>query len=323
MVYLLRDYRFYSLLIALLMMLWVFIKPDTLAQQPIYNLTVIVDITRSMNATDYQYGDKAVSRLEFVKHSLRELLATLPCQSKISLGVFTERRSTLLFQPIEVCSGFNEIETTLAALDWRMAWAADSRIAQGLKQTLDSLKNSDTRLVFMTDGQEAPPVNPRYAIDFTALKTKTKGVIIGVGGLQAVPIPKFNEKGESIGVYSVDDVTHRSSFGESNLNPEAIEGYDARNAPFGKTAVTGTEHLAALQESYLQQIASTLNFHYARLTDSESLKQALQDAQIATFKIVPVDSRWQYVTLAFSLLILSNLLPLCQRLYPFNKLKFR
>jgi mxaL protein len=315
------DYRFYSLLIALLMMIWGFIKPDALAQQPIYNLTVIVDITRSMNAADYQYDDKAVSRLQFVKHSLGELLATLPCQSKVSLGVFTERRSTLLFQPIEVCSGFNEIETTLAALDWRMAWAADSRIAQGLKQTLDSLKNSDTRLVFMTDGQEAPPVNPRYAVDFAALKTKTKGLIIGVGGLQAVPIPKFNEKGESIGVYSADDVPHRSSFGESNLNPETLEGYDARNAPFGKVAVTGTEHLTALQESYLQQIAGILGFHYARLTDTGSLKKALVDAHITTLKTVPVDRRWQFATLALSLLLLIYLLPLCQHLYCFTRFR--
>ncbi|MDP3010834.1 MAG: VWA domain-containing protein [Methylococcales bacterium] len=307
------DYRFYSLLIALSAMLLAFITPNTVAKQPIYNLTIIVDITRSMNAMDYQQGDKAVSRLTFVKHSLHELLATLPCQSKVSLGVFTERRSTLLFQPIEVCTGFNEIDATLAALDWRSAWAADSRIAQGLKQTLDGLKNSDSTLVFMTDGQEAPPVNPRYAVDFSALATKKKGLIVGVGGLQAVPIPKFNEKGESIGFYSADDVPHRSSFGESNLNPETIDGYDARNAPFGKAAVSGTEHLSALQESYLQNIATALGFHYTRLTDTANLKQALQDAHIATLKTVVIDRRWQFATLALSLLMCIYLLPHGQR----------
>lgn len=119
------DYRFYAVLLALFAMLVALFKPTTLAEQPIYHLTVIVDITRSMNATDYQQGDKAVSRLSFVKHSLRELLKTLPCQSTLSLGVFTERRSTLLFKPIEVCTGFNEIDSTLNALDWRMAWAAE------------------------------------------------------------------------------------------------------------------------------------------------------------------------------------------------------
>lgn len=315
------DYRFYALLIALLAMLLVFITPNRLAKQPIYNLTIIVDITRSMNALDYQQGDKAVSRLTFVKQTLHELLATLPCQSKVSLGVFTERRSTLLFQPIEVCTGFNEIDASLAALDWRSAWAADSRIAQGLKQTLDSLKNSDSHLIFFTDGQEAPPVNPRYAVDFSALKQQNKGVIVGVGGLQAIPIPKFNEKGESIGFYSADDVPHRSSFGESNLNPEAIEGYDARNAPFGKAAVTGTEHLSALQESYLQNTASALGFHYSRLTDTANLKQALQDAQIATLKTVAIDRRWQFATLALCLLMFIYLLPHCQRLYHFTKLR--
>lgn len=307
------DYRFYALLLAWLIMLLALLKPTVLTEQPIYHLTVIVDITRSMNATDYQQGDKAISRLNVVKHSVRELLNTLPCQSTLSLGVFTERRSTLLFKPIEVCSGFNEIDSTLNALDWRMAWAADSRIAQGLKQTLDSLKNSDTRLIFFTDGQEAPPVNPRYAVDFFALKTQKTGLIVGVGGLQAVPIPKFNDKGEAIGFYTADDVPHRSSFGESNLNPEQIEGYDARNAPFGRSAVVGTEHLSALQETYLQQIAQSLGFHYHRLSDVSALRLALDTAQLADIKTLPVDRRGQLALLAFGLLSMMHLFALYKR----------
>lgn len=299
------DYRFYFLWFALMSALLIFIKPQALENKPIYHLTVVVDITRSMNAADYQQNDKPLSRLEFVKKSLQQLLLDLPCESTISLGVFTERRSTLLFEPIEVCAGLTEIESTLNALDWRMAWAADSRISQGLKQSVESLKKSDSTLVFMTDGQEAPPINPRYVPDLLALKDKMKGLIVGVGGLQAVPIPKFNERGEKIGFYSADDVPHRSTFGESNLNPETIEGFDARNAPFGKNAVAGTEHLSALQEGYLQQLSETLGFHYSRLiVEDYSLKQALDDANLNVIKTVQTDQRWKFATLALVLLTL-------------------
>ena len=308
------DYRFYFLLLALMSALLIFIKPQALENKPIYHLTVVVDITRSMNATDYEKDNKPISRLEFIKHSLKQLLLDLPCQSTISLGVFTERRSTLLFEPIEVCSGLTEIESTLNALDWRMAWAADSRIAQGLKQTVESLKKSDSTLVFMTDGQEAPPINPRYAPDLLALKDKMKGLIVGVGGLQAEPIPKFNERGEKIGFYSADDVPHRSTFGESNLNPETIEGFDARNAPFGKNAVVGTEHLSALQEGYLQQLSETLGFHYSRLiAEDYSLKHALDDANLNVIKAVQTDQRWKFALIALVLLTLTYMMNLSSK----------
>lgn len=293
----LKDYRFYLLVSAFIAMLCVFLFPTRLENKPIYHLTFIIDITRSMNATDYQQNDKAVSRLEFVKKSLQQLLLELPCQSTISLGVFTERRSTLLFEPIEVCAGLIEIESTINALDWRMAWAADSRISHALKQTIESLKNSETTLVFLTDGQEAPPINPRYAPDLLGLKDKMKGLIVGVGGLQPVQIPKFNERGEQIGFYNPDDVPHRSTFGESDLNPEKIEGYDARNAPFGKNAFVGSEHLSALQEDYLQQLSQTLNFHYSRLNNEFSIKQALDEANLYVVKAVETDQRWKFAAL--------------------------
>ena len=80
------DYRFYFLVIALSSMLLMFVFPQRLENKPIYNLTVIVDITRSMNATDYEKDAKPISRLEFMKQSLQKLLLDLPCESTISLA---------------------------------------------------------------------------------------------------------------------------------------------------------------------------------------------------------------------------------------------
>jgi len=297
-----KNYRFWLLSLALLAMLVAFICPTQNQPRPIYNYTFIIDITRSMNAADYQLDGQAVSRLDYVKHSLRGLLAKLPCQSKVGLGLFTERRSTLLFEPIEVCKGFNEIDTALAQVDWRMAWAADSRIASGLLNTLQMLEKLDTHVIFITDGQEAPPVNPRYRSDFAAVKGRAKGMVIGAGGLQAVPIPKFNNKGEPDGFYRPDDVPHRSTFGESDLNPEKIQGYNARNAPFGNDTNAGNEHLTALQESYLQALSAEAGLRYQRLTDVEALATALQTPEFAGQKIAAVDVRWQMALAALSLI---------------------
>lgn len=306
----LRDYRSICLLVALLAMLGLFIKPVSRQHAPQYNFTFVVDITRSMNAMDYKIADRAVSRLEFVKHQLRALLHHLPCSTKIGLAVFTERRSSLLFEPMEICTSYTELDTTISKLDWRMAWAADSNIAKGLSNTLAMLQKNHSAVVFITDGQEAPPVNPSYLPDFASVKGKAKGVIVGTGGLQAVPIPKFDAQGNASGFYQQDDVPHRSSFGQSNLDPSQIEGYDARNAPFGSKAVVGNEHLSALQESYLIQLAHQAGLNYTRLTDLEPLQQVLQRPEFSIQQLAFVDVRGYFATVALLMFCCIYLPPL-------------
>jgi mxaL protein len=303
----LKDYRTWCLLVALIAMLVLFLVPSKQQKTPTYNYTFIIDITRSMNATDYQQDNQAVSRLHFVKQTLRELLRDLPCESKVGLGLFTERRSTLLFEPLEVCSAYTEIDTAISKIDWRMAWAADSNIAKGLLSTLEMLQKSDSSVIFMSDGQEAPPVNPNYQADFSTVKGQAKGMIIGVGGLQAVPIPKFDSQGKQTGFYSQDDVPHRSTFGQSNLDPSQIEGYNARNAPFGSNAATGNEHLTALQETYLERLGAESGLAYSRLTDLQNLSPALKNPKLATEKVVQTDIRRQPALLALLMLSLVYL----------------
>jgi mxaL protein len=301
---LLKDYRAWCLALALMLLLLMALFPTRMETQPVYKLMAVVDITRSMNAEDYQLDGKSISRLEFVKRSLRELAASLPCQSKLGIGVFTERRSSILFEPIEVCSGYSELDKAIAAMDWRMAWAADSRIASGLLNTLQLSSAKDTNVLFITDGQEAPPLNSRYKTEFSGLKGKVNGLIIGAGGLQPVAIPKFDHKGQRIGVYGPVDVPHRSSFGESDLNPEKIEGYDARNAPFGKQAAVGNEHQSALQESYLQQLAAETGLNYHRLQNDVSLSGAIEKYAVASRINVDTDIRAYYVLPVLVLLLL-------------------
>jgi mxaL protein len=185
-----------------------------------------------------------------------------------------------------------------------MAWAADSNIAKGLLSTLEMLQKSDSSVIFITDGQEAPPDNPGYQADFSGLKGQAKGMIVGVGGLQAVPIPKFDSQGKQTGFYTRDEVPHSSSFGQSNLDPSQIKGYNARNAPFGNDNSARNEHLTALQESYLQALSAEAGLRYQRLTDVEALAMALQIPEFAGQRLAAVDVRWQMALAALALVVL-------------------
>ncbi|MCI0655039.1 MAG: VWA domain-containing protein [Methylococcaceae bacterium] len=265
----------------------------------------VVDITRSMNVQDYKIDSRATARLDFAKQALVRAVRDLPCGSRAGLGVFTERRSTLLFTPIEICQGYGEIVEAIDHLHWAMAWAADSRVAKGFHSALELVRDFDANLIFLTDGHESPPLNPRYATSFQEFKGKIKGLIIGAGGLTPAPIPKFDSRGKPIGFYSAGDVPHRSNYGLSHLDPSEIQGYDPRNAPFGSEQVTGNEHLSALRESYLKQLAVQSGFDYHRLTSFEKFSEATRAPSLARIRTVPVDFAWLAASAALGLLILS------------------
>lgn len=270
------------------------------------NLAVI-DITQSMNVEDYRIDGRPVSRLAFSVAALRGAVAELPCGSKLGLAVFTERRPLLLFEPIETCDGYAAISTTLANLDWRMAWAADSRIADGLYNTMESFRGYQATLLFLTDGHEAPPVNPRYRRSFDDLRGAMRGALIGVGAGEPSPIPRYDESGRRAGFVRAEDVPHRSTFGLSELAPDQIEGYHARNAPFGSEATIGSEHLSAMREDYLRQLAGDSGLGFARLSRAGDLLAAMTDPRDAVPVTVRIDLRWIPASLALALLTLAYL----------------
>lgn len=279
------------------------------SERPVFTHLAVVDITQSMNVEDYRLENRMVSRLEFVKDSLRQSLAALPCGSKLGLAVFTERRPFLLFEPVEVCTGYAALDTAIAELDWRMAWDADSRIAEGLRNGLETLVGLGN-LLFFSEGQEAPPLNPRYRPDLHSYQGKAKGVLLGIGGLTPVPIPKFSAEGKPEGFYREDEVPQRSTFGLSEVAPDEVEGYHARNNPFGNPKSGGTEHLSALREDYLRQLAQESGLLYRRIDTLQALKQALLEPSLATPKTVDTDIRWLPASLALLALIAAYGLPL-------------
>ncbi|GEP07078.1 VWA domain-containing protein [Methylobacterium oxalidis] len=277
--------RFQALALALALVLATFAVPPLPLTRDGVRLLAVVDITGSMNVRDYAAAGRPESRLEAAKAALLRLVSGLPCGSQVALGLFTERRPFLLFEPVEVCADFAPLDGAISALDWRMAWEADSRVAAGLYRSVAMAGDLDADLLFVTDGQEAPPLPPSGTPPFDGRVGAVRGLIVGAGGYALSPIPKFNDRGRETGFFSETDVQQENRFGPPPADAEAREGYNPRNAPFGSAAARGTEHLSSVREAHLRDLAARTGLAYAHLDGADSL--AAPVAAAATPRPVP------------------------------------
>ncbi|MES1931793.1 MxaL protein [Salinisphaera shabanensis T35B1] len=325
----LADWRFWALLCAFVLATATFVVPRWPLQQRVYSTLFVIDITRSMNVADYRVAGEPVTRLARAKAAVAATIARLPCGSQAGLALFTERTVNITLMPLEVCGHFNSLQASIDQIDWRMAWAADSNVNRALVDGMEKLRalrgqagiDDTTSLVMLTDGHEAPPVNSRYEPDPALLVPGKKkdepgappadsaplhGLIVGVGGYTPVPIPKYSPEGERIGVYDEDDVPQAANFGQP-ANPEAIEGYVPRNAPWGRAAKNGTEHLSAVRETHLQDMAEKADFGYVHLDADSALYPLITPPDWAEIQTRASDIRWLFGVAA---LVLAVCVPL-------------
>jgi mxaL protein len=272
----LRDARFWLLSAALICFLAALFVPRAAALRNAVDVLFVVDVTGSMNTRDYLQGGRPVSRLETVKAILQQTLVDLPCQSQVSLAIFAERRIFLLFNPIEVCENFAPIAGAVAALNWREGWEGDSHIAEGLYKAIALADGLHTDLVFMTDGQEAPPLPWNGGPPFDGRPGVVKGLVVGVGGYSLSPIPKYDENGREIGFYGPNDVMQESHYGLPPPGAENRPGYNARNAPFGNVNINNNENLSSVKEPYLKGLAEKTGMAYTHLDDESDFLEALR-----------------------------------------------
>ena len=296
---------------ASLLLLIAVLMPDLPFPSKKFDYFFMIDITRSMNVEDYVDDQgNPISRLEKVKADTLAVIQKLPCGSRVGLGVFTERMPTLLYTPMEVCSDYPEIRESIRRIDWRMAWVADSNIILALANTFELMRTveiDETTLVFFTDGQEAPPMNSRYAPDLAEMqetgedRTAIKGILVGTGDHALSRIPKYDEDGTQIGFYTAEDVPQGTTFGLPE-DPSKIEGYVPRNAPWGNQSRVGNEHLSSVKEEYLKSLAEPSKLHYHHLQNANQLYQALTHDQFSQRHIRQTDL--SFIPASFALLLL-------------------
>ncbi|MHC8943422.1 vWA domain-containing protein [Advenella incenata] len=324
------DYRFWLLAAAFCLAVAGCFRPQINAEQDRPELLFVVDITGSMNVRDYGVEGDLHSRLDEVRLKLKQTLARLPCGSRAGLAVFSERRSFLLLEPVEVCENFAPLAATLDELDWRMAWEGDSYITKGLESGLEIAESMGVSLVFLSDGHEAPPLpaaqseighmmmqgeaqvraqtlNTPTATARVGASEKTVGLIAGVGGRSPSPIPKFDETGLQTGFFGADEVEQENRNGPPPADASSREGWHARNAPFGASSATGSEHLSSLKESHLRTLATSHGMTYTTLADSGALTESIMSNAKKHKVLTPIQLAPYLAGLAWVLLIVFYL----------------
>jgi mxaL protein len=279
-----------SLVLAALLLLAALFEPGMPAPSARVEHLVVLDITQSMNVPDAPgaSGGAMRSRLDAAKAALAAAVQELPCGSKLGWAVFSEYRAFVLLAPVEVCGNRNELLATLQEIDGRMAWTGNSEVAKALNSSLRAARElvGKPSVVFVSDGHEAPPVNPRYrpAFDDGLRDAGVTGLIVGVGGDTPLPIPKTDPSGRPLGHWRADEVlqTDPRSLGRggSVRGEQMVDDQDNVVVPPLPGATPGREHLSSLRESYLRLLASETGLGYHRLQDAGSLLVALTDASL-------------------------------------------
>ncbi|MEP6875502.1 MAG: vWA domain-containing protein [Burkholderiales bacterium] len=284
------------------------LRPGWPIERARFDHVIVLDITQSMDVQDESIEGKPVSRLAYAKHALRSVLLHLPCGSKVGWGVFTEYRSFLLFEPVEVCANLSELRATLARIDGRMAWNGNSEIAKGLHSGIDVARRlpGSPSLVFVTDGQEAPPLSPLHRPSFDDKPGEVAGLIVGVGDVRSSPIPKSDASGRPLGFWQADEVAQTDLYGRgrgASMTGEPMTE-DGAAAPLPALGATpGSEHLSALREPYLRLLGRERGLAFVRLESPEALAVALTAPALAKPTPVRADGRIAFAWLALGLLL--------------------
>jgi mxaL protein len=318
----LTDWRALTLTSCLLLTALALVVPAVQLPRMVYAVTAFVDITGSMKVRDMGDAARPIERLEAAKSALRMLVAELPCRSRFGLGIFTERRGFVLFDPIEVCANFAPVEQSIANIDWRMGWEGDSLVAKGLNHAIAATAPLDADILFLTDGQEAPPLPPGSSLPaFEGEPGKVKGAIVGVGGHAKVPIPKFDSEGQESGSYGEQDVVQENRSGGPPPDAESRPGYHPKWAPFGSDPPTGDEHLSSVRSEHLTALAAQTGLAYAGLLEQPDLLPVVMRSARPRIEIVAVDIRPLPAALALVLLVGLYAGPLAARGLSFITLK--
>lgn len=301
-----RSQAALAVIVALLALAWW--DPQWTGEQQRLEALVVLDITQSMDAEDMPVDDdpQPLSRLVRSRALLLQAMQRLPCGSRLGLGVFSEYRSLVLLAPVEVCEHFTELRGTLASIDSSMGWSGNSEVAKGLYgalQTLAALPRPPA-LVFVTDGHESPPIDPRAPPPWNGASGALPGLLVGVGGDTPVPIPRHDPQGRAIGTWGAADVLQTAGRVHNPNDPDA-----ARDVPPAMPDATpGREHLSSLRERHLQVLARQTGLGYLRLSDADSLRAALLDPALAHDAPGPVSLRGPATALA-AVLWLALLFP--------------
>lgn len=271
MKFILNARQNWALLAAILLLVVAMFDPALPMKRDVRSYLFVVDVTQSMNTADMVVKGQRASRMAYTRTLIQEVLPDIPCGSQISLGVFSAESVALLFTPIEICANYAVIQDSIAHLEWRMAWRGNSRLRFGLPSAsavVSSFK-SPAAVVFFTDGDEAPKLNAVNKADLSGWQGGKGWLLVGVGGDDPSPIPKFDSDNRILGYWA---------YTNSILAPSQVQSEESVGTRDNSIASDVYDrYLSQLNEAYLEELAHEIGAKYLRAGQSDALLSAIQD----------------------------------------------
>jgi len=235
------------------------INPKVNIERDIHNYIFVVDISQSMLTKDMSIDGQKVSRLDYSKKLLQGIMDQLPCKTNVSIGMFAGVSVAATYTPINICDNYSAINSTIQHLDWRSVWSGNSRIREGLSNLARLIRSfpQSARVVFLTDGEEAPRLHTFNTRDLSQFQGETDWLMVGIGSEEGSAIPKYDSENQLIGFWSIDSFALQpgiAQISESNIG--------ARNDSIAFSE--SDRYISKLNEKYLIEITSMIKGQYVK-----------------------------------------------------------
>ncbi len=300
----LRSRRDVSMLAAAFLLLIIAaFKPTIPLPRNIYSYILVVDISQSMNVEDATLNGKRTSRIAYTQAMLHQVIANMPCDTRVSIGLFAGVSIAALYNPIEVCSNYAAIQDTIDHLDWRTAWSGNSRLRDSMLTLARVLRAfpEPAQVVYFSDGEEAPKLHAFNTKDLTNFQGGNGWLFVGIGSIEGAPIPKYDDKNQLIGYWSNDSFAMQPGIAQIS---EANLGVRDNNVAGG----TGDRFISKLQEDYLKDLSKEVSGDYVRGDSLQTILTAMKHQKPARTDIAPYGIHWILASIA-ALLVLVTYLP--------------
>ena len=249
------------MILALLLCLLAMYNPILQFKKSITSYMLLVDVSQSMNAEDLVVEDSPITRINYTKILLKQIIDKSDCGSFFSINIFVADNVANIIEPVEKCNNYDELMDTINKLEWRMAWKGNSRITFGIKSAAkmqDSL-NFPSKILFFTDGDEAPKVNAINRVNLDDFNLGEELIFVGVGGDTPVPVKRYNSRNMYVGYWG-SDIYDSLPGATGSRNSDS-----GKDEPDPSVASADYErYLSKLYEEYLISLSEQIKSQYIK-----------------------------------------------------------
>lgn len=289
-------------MLALITLLPVLFSPQMLLDSTVQDTLFVIDISESMNVQDVDYPRPHASRLKLAKLAIKESMASLPCGSRVSIGLFAGEEVVVLFEPLEVCRHYPAIEQVLSRLNTNMRWVGDSWIVRGLESAIKEAKKRKLNFVMVTDADEMPHHTTPRITDLIEYQGKVKGTLWGVGGEVSLPVPKLDSNEQTFAYWTPEEAVIEGNY--PNLLALVKSLPEGMRAP-EDAIVEVSEHLSAFDKSLMQTMAQTLQIQFTQIRNKKDALNAMKDSNLKRRTLAHRDARWIFSLVAICLVFVG------------------